>query len=450
MDVADALMRQPDTALEIRKLVFLSDLHFEASQHDNFDSFEELHQLLEELAQEHEPLELVLLGDILELLEVPCRGSLNKLERILADSRYRDLFEHFKAFSQHHPIRYIIGNHDREVIWNESIQKTLAESGITVAKPPEANRTWRFSSEGLSFTVYAEHGNQFDPPNRYVNFHEPLETPLGEHIVTDLIRPFKRLVGASEPWAADIDNVRPLATIPWWIFSRYFYHETNRALRFLSIPILMSFALTRILPIVLIWLHLGLRKLDTLFEVPRFLLLSAFVLLFFDLTIVMVALFLYLIKRDIQKTFKAYGFRHHKEVLKRRDHVIQTCVEEKLRDDAVDLVVFGHTHQRLLQGVASGGRPKGYANTGTWTKVMWRVNALLNFPPVFIPCYALTYVTVTQEGRTVKAELRERGKQVRPPALTFLERLVISGRKQPPTYAGHDRVLHTLTFPMHP
>lgn len=442
-------MKQEATERPVRKLVFLSDLHFEGNEHDNFDSFEELHRLLDELAAETEPLELVLLGDVLELLEAPSRGSLNKLERILANPRYRDLFERLKALSERHAIRYLIGNHDREVIWNESIQKTLAEYGITLTQPPEAKRSWRFASDGRSFTVYAEHGNQFDPPNRYVNFFEPLETPPGEHIVTDLIRPFKRLVGLTEPWASDIDNVRPLETIPWWIFSRYFYHETNRVLRFLSIPILASFALTRILPIVLIWLHLGLRKLDTLFEVPRVLLLAAFVLLFLDLTIVMVALFLYFIKRDIQKTFKSYGFRQHKDILKRRDHIIQACVEEKLREEAVDFVVFGHTHQRLLHGVTMGGREKGYANTGTWTKIMWRVNAYLNFPPVFLPRYALTYVTVTQEDQTVTVHLRERGKDVAPPALTPLERVVIFGRKLPSTYTGHDRVLQVLTFPMH-
>ena len=42
--------------------------------------------------------------------------------------------------------------------------------------------------ERLIEIVYCEHGNQFDPANIIKDYEDPLDTPLGDHIVTDLIR----------------------------------------------------------------------------------------------------------------------------------------------------------------------------------------------------------------------------------------------------------------------
>ena len=36
--------------------------------------------------------------------------------------------------------------------------------------------------------IYCEHGNQFDPANTVEDYHDPLDTPLGHHVVMDFTR----------------------------------------------------------------------------------------------------------------------------------------------------------------------------------------------------------------------------------------------------------------------
>jgi hypothetical protein len=81
---------------------------------------------------------------------------------------------------------YLVGNHDAEVWWNPQIQRSLNEAGLV-------------DVFGLSYTasftslpeqpVYCEHGNQFDPANTIVDYTNPLDTPVGTHVLTEMIRP---------------------------------------------------------------------------------------------------------------------------------------------------------------------------------------------------------------------------------------------------------------------
>jgi hypothetical protein len=171
------------------------------------------------------------------------------------------------------------------------MKRSSSEAGSAVLLPPAASprraSTWRFSSVAdalrgtfrdrrtgdptsctgsgaelqrqglvhdfaLSYTasfesdagrlVYCEHGNQFDPTNTVSDFDDPLDTPLGDHIVTDLVPRLPRgwsTEGGNQP---DVDRVFPLTSIPEWLAGRMFHYLATRTLRWLFLPLLVLFA----------------------------------------------------------------------------------------------------------------------------------------------------------------------------------------------------------------
>jgi len=90
--------------------------------------------------------------------------------------------------------------------------------------------------------VSCEHGNQFDPANARRDHADPLETPLGDHIVTDLEPriPAGRTVTALH--LGEVERVFPLTLIPEWLAGRLYYDCLARSVRWLVLPLLVLFA----------------------------------------------------------------------------------------------------------------------------------------------------------------------------------------------------------------
>ena len=81
---------------------------------------------------------------------------------------------------------YLVGNHGAEVWWNPRVRHVLAEAGLVDVFGLSYVATFE-SRPGQA--VYCEHGNQFDPSNTIVDYANPLDTPVGAHVVTELVRP---------------------------------------------------------------------------------------------------------------------------------------------------------------------------------------------------------------------------------------------------------------------
>jgi hypothetical protein len=91
--------------------------------------------------------------------------------------------------------------------------------------------------------IYCEHGNQFDPSNTLVEYANPLDTPVGAHVVTELVRPIGP--GAAIFGGLDLRGpgyVFPLAAIPDWIAARIFYQFLGMLLRWLLGPLVVAYA----------------------------------------------------------------------------------------------------------------------------------------------------------------------------------------------------------------
>ncbi len=230
-------------------LVFVSDSHIGGDPGcDGFESPEELEALFEELARHEGPVELVLAGDFFDFLQISkTPAGMDRAKATISRPEYEGMFAALKAFANGDGKRivYMPGNHDAEMWWNPKIGETLRGRGLVheLALSYAAS----FGVGGERRVVYCEHGNQLDPANTVEDYTDPLDTPLGHHVVMDFTRrvaPFGEISRGLD--LSEIKMIYPLTAIPGWIASRYFYDLLGKVLAYLLVPLLVVYAVYRI------------------------------------------------------------------------------------------------------------------------------------------------------------------------------------------------------------
>ena len=235
---ADGVIRSqlPDETL----LVFLSDTHIGGTAgSDIFESSAELTLLVEDLDRHDGPVELVVAGDFFDMLRMEdAGGDGDGVAATITRPEYQGLFGALRAFAGSHGRRvvYMVGNHDAEAWWNPRIQRLLGEAGLVDVFGLSYSASFASLPEQV---VYCEHGNQFDPANAIADYGNPLDTPVGAHVVTEMIRPLG--AGAAGTRGFDPRQVRhvfPVAAHPGpaeRIAGRIFYQFLGQVLRWLLI-----------------------------------------------------------------------------------------------------------------------------------------------------------------------------------------------------------------------
>src|SRR5919107_1410877 len=181
-------------------VVFVSDSHIGGDRGcDGFESPKELEALFVELAGREGPVELILAGDFFDFLQIgEVADGENRASVTIERPEYRDLFAALKRFREVADKRviYLPGNHDAESFWNAGIQETLRGRGLV------DEFAYRYlasvAAGGERRVIYCEHGNQLDAANTVEDYHDPLDTPLGHHVVMDFTRrvaPFGKISG---------------------------------------------------------------------------------------------------------------------------------------------------------------------------------------------------------------------------------------------------------------
>ncbi len=103
--------------------IFLSDLHLgDGKERDDFQYQQQFDALLRKLSEEFENIELILLGDIFDLIRTQKYYEFHELPRpeiklkVMEDitKQHAPFFETLTRFSEKsgHQLRYVIGNHD--------------------------------------------------------------------------------------------------------------------------------------------------------------------------------------------------------------------------------------------------------------------------------------------------------------------------------------------------
>jgi UDP-2,3-diacylglucosamine pyrophosphatase LpxH len=388
-------------------LVFVSDVHIGgADGSDIFESPGELEALIRDAGRHAGPVELVLAGDFLDLLRLgdpDHRGeAADHVAATLHRPEYRDLFATLRAFAAEpgHRVTYLPGNHDAEMWSNPGVRRALAEAGLVDRFALSYAAAFASTPERL---VYCEHGNQFDPANALVDYDNPLDTPLGSHIVTDMVRP----IGSGLPITERIDlrNVSfvfPLMAIPEWIAGRIFYQILSRLLRWLVVGVVVAVVVAALAAAV--W---GVD--DTLGAGGTVLAeaaIAAAVLIF------VFALF-FLLSRSAMEHAGRFWFQdaQHRVAEHRHGRAERERTERSIRDTIAEdrplplassvtggeiaVFVSGHTHAPGLTPVTRpDGRQMVIVNTGCWLRQLQPVRAWLGAPAVYVPTFVRTHVRV--------------------------------------------------------
>jgi UDP-2,3-diacylglucosamine pyrophosphatase LpxH len=409
-------------------VVFLSDSHIGGDGgRDIFESPDDMKELFDELAADPRPVELVLAGDFFDFLRISERpaGS-NGASLTIERQEYRELFEALRQFGrgESRTVIYLPGNHDAEMWWNPDVRAALEREGLV--HEFALSYTAAFASEPGRI-VYCEHGNQFDPSNAIHDYADQWDTPLGSHIVTDLVPHIPSGRRMAELHLREVDRVFPLTLIPEWLAGRLFYDVVAMSVRWLLLPLVA----------VYLAIELGVRVFGDRGGWELGLALAVNV----PLLIVFFGVFLLILRWTAVRTIRSasahlggaageQGGASDPAVSEIRAY-LESGRSPPLAGDlpgAIAVFVSGHTHDPSLTGFEAGNGRRGVlVNSGCWLRQLQPVTAHLGAPHVFVGRFVQTHVRVYWTTDGVQVELWEhpRAAVERPP---LAERLAIVGR----------------------
>src|SRR5215469_14798764 len=174
-------------------------------------------------------LTVVLAGDIVEMLAFPGATA----DGILRS--HDDLCRALAAVTERGgQVIYTVGNHDGDLAWD--LKAADAVRDIAGARLCLAADLHMPGGE----RIRVEHGHQLDPYNCFHDPRNPLDTPLGHHIVREVI-PKVEWLGSN--WLNGAHEMADPADFPSFVASRLVYRKLVRHLWWLVLLPLTLFAL---------------------------------------------------------------------------------------------------------------------------------------------------------------------------------------------------------------
>ncbi|WP_254278596.1 metallophosphoesterase [Haloarcula marina] len=378
----------------------ISDLHIGGDEQlGHVDFLEELLSFLRMLETTDEDAELIINGDAFGLWEFTDLDGLDKFDALV--DRYPELFEQLRATGGQVPITLIPGNHDYELAAYPEYVDRLAEFNVTLRQEISITR------DVGDYVVYIEHGMQRDSNNQIPDFGNPYANPPGYFVNRQITSRAGRLSGRGKfNWLKDIQAVTPMTQIPAWMVSNYFYREMSPWLRYVSAPFLFLFNVGFLYILAFGLDAVGLWSLP-MDLVERFLELFGPVGMLVDLlltanlaitvVLILVAIPLYVLGRDVRKTLWRFGIDRPEDRSSTGETYLDGARAVFASDPEIAVFVYGHTHRPSVTEVAD----RVVVNTGTWLKRLRRVEPVFGvLPPVFYSWYQLNYVRVsaTEDG----------------------------------------------------
>jgi UDP-2,3-diacylglucosamine pyrophosphatase LpxH len=296
--------------------LFLSDLHLgDGKERDDFQYHQQFDELVREVSEKSTRVEMVLLGDIFDLIRTQKYYEFEGLPhpevklKVMEDitEQHVPFFETLKSFTGRtgNQLRYVIGNHDFGFYLDPRLQGMVREKFGLILTPEK-----RYRDESLG--IWAEHGHQHDIINNTFNEDEtPIEYSLGDKIVVEIVDKFfdevrkkQGELGIDPAIINDLDNVRPQSAIVNWLD----YINEQGGLKRLYYETITSFIVSNADQVAtLVWDFLRGEYQPNLLKAAR----------------------------------------------------------ELAKKDATKCIIFGHTHDPLDKALPKGAR---YLNTGTWRK----------------------------------------------------------------------------------
>ena len=209
------------------KIVAISDLHLPPERTTVSGRCCEV--IARRLDMETAPLTVVLAGDIVEMLAYPAATAADILEA------HDDLCQALAGVTERGgQVIYTVGNHDGDLAWD--LKAADAVRDVTGARLCLAADLRLPGGE----RIRVEHGHQIDPYNCFHDPRNPLDTPLGHHIVREVVPKIEWL---GRDWLTGAHEMADPADFPSFVASRLVYRKLARHLWWLVLVPIMLFAL---------------------------------------------------------------------------------------------------------------------------------------------------------------------------------------------------------------
>ena len=292
---------------------------------------------------------------------------------------------------------YAIGNHDGDLAWDVKTADAVREmTGARLCLSADL-----ILDDGRKVRV--EHGHQLDPYNCFHDARNALDTPIGHHVVREVI---PRIEFLGRGWVDGAHEMADPTDFPSFIGSRLVYRKLGHRLWWLIAIPLAILVLVRIpeftafrsrYPDTDVWVHRG--------EILGYGALADLVVL--AAVVAILARRAWLSISALALDERGYGQNH------------------AARQRAADLVadgyygfISGHTHHPELAATAAGF----YANSGSCTSVVEGIGGRFGLPPAYVRNQQICWVEIAAG----KAELVSA--RVELPGATKMERFVAQGR----------------------
>jgi UDP-2,3-diacylglucosamine pyrophosphatase LpxH len=375
------------------KVITVSDLHLPPERTAVSGRCCEV--LAQRLAAETVPLTVVLAGDIVEMLAFPGIAATDILEA------HQELCASLATVTERGgQVIYTVGNHDGDLAWD--LKAADAVRDLTGARLCLAADLWLPSGE----RIRVEHGHQLDPYNCFHDPRNPLDTPLGHHIVREVIPKIEWL---GRDWLTGAHEMADPADFPSFVASRLVYRKLVRHLWWLILLPLTVFAL---LP------ELG-RLRDRYPDTATFLHDGEILGYGAALDIAIITLILAVVSRRAWTSISALA-------LAERGYGQNTAARQRANDliaDGYAGYVSGHTHHPELHSHGDGF----YANSGSCTSVVEAIDTIRGMPPVYLRTQQLSWLEITADAeRSCRVQLKSA--RVELPGATRLERFMAAAR----------------------
>ena len=347
------------------------------------------------LADETAPLTVIMAGDIVELLAFPSTTAADILHA------HDDLCRALAAVTERGgQVVYAIGNHDGDIGWDLKAADAVRDmTGARLCltadlRLPGGER------------IRVEHGHQLDPYNCFQDPRNPLDTPLGHHIVREVIPKIEWL---GRDWLNGAHEMADPADFPSFVASRLVYRKLIRHLWWL---VLLPVSLFALLPELA---HIRNRFPDS----ATWLHGAAILGYGAAIDIAIIALILAIVSRRAWTSISALalaerGYGQNKAARQRADDLIA---------DGYTGFISGHTHHPELHAHGTGF----YANAGSCTSVVEAIDTVRGMPPVYLRTQQLSWLEITADA-AYACHARLKSARVELPGATRFERFMAAAR----------------------
>ncbi|MFI5960210.1 phosphatidylglycerol lysyltransferase domain-containing protein [Cryptosporangium sp. NPDC051539] len=262
-----------------------------------------------------------------------------------------------------------VGNHDAPIAWDGVSAAVLQE---LIGARPALQADLVFDTPAGRRVVRCEHGHAYDPANAFSDPRDPLDSPLGQHVVQQILPGVRRA-----PLLSDVPDLADPNAIGEFVGSRLVYRHLMPAAKWLLIPLVVLLGLR---------VHSLVRLLSHPSATGRLEHWGSLLGVGFLADLALMLLLVGLVTRAAYGALAGSGLGPRG----RGSNAAPLTAASALCAQGLDGLITGHTHQPELAPVPGGF----YANTGSGTRVVERRPGRFFLPPVFVPALRRAWVEV--------------------------------------------------------